>query len=349
MIDPMTPMKNRTLPFLLAAALAAPVSADDGCASADERTTFTIRADNDVWGGAHQDQGYSAGGMLQLASPTLPAGADSACLPAGMRWLDRGSDWMGRGQARNVTLAIVQAIYTPMDREATTQDPDDRPFAGVLHLTAGRNVRDGDRLHTTQLKLGIVGPSARAEQVQNAIHGLWGRSRFNGWDNQLRDEPVFALVHERAWRWLGPQPGDGLGWDFGTHAGGSVGNLATHLNGGAEVRFGKHLPDDFGSSPLRPGGENAAPVLRARDQGLGWHLYASFDARAVGHDLSLDGSTWKDSHSVDKKAFVADLTLGAVATYGQWRFAATHTRRSREFDGQRQAPVFGTFAISRSF
>ena len=49
------------------------------------------------------------------------------------------------------------------------------------------------------------------------------------------------------------------------------------------------------------------------------------------------------------KPFVADLTLGAVATYGRWRFAATHTRRSREFEGQREAPVFGTFAISRSF
>jgi lipid A 3-O-deacylase len=337
---------TRPVPLLLAALLAAPAAAGAAC---DAGPTFTIRADNDVWGGAHQDQGYSAGGMLMLASPTLRASDAPACAPAGLRWLDRGSAWLGTGEARNVTFAIVQAIYTPMDREATTQDPDDRPFAGVLHLTAGRNVRDGDRLATTQLKLGIVGPSARAEQVQSAIHGLWGRSRFNGWDNQLRDEPVLALVHERAWRWNGPVHDGGLAWDFGTHAGGSVGNLATHLNGGAGIRFGRDLPDDFGSSPLRPGGENSAPVLRPRAPGLGWHLYASFDARAVAHDLSLDGSTWKDSHSVERKPLVADLTLGAVATWGPWRFAATHTRRTREFDGQREAPVFGTFAVSRDF
>lgn len=342
-------MTFRTVSLLLAAAFSAPVAAD--CALADAGpTTFTIRSDNDVWGGAHQDQGYSAGGMLQLASPTLAATEEAAdCLPAGMRWLDRGSDWLGRGDARNVTLALSQAIYTPADREAELQDPDDRPFAAVLYATLGRNVRDADRLATTQLRFGVVGPSARGEEVQDAIHHLFGRSRFRGWDNQLQDEPVFAVVHERAWKWAGPQHGDGLGWDFGAHTGGSLGNLATHLNGGGDVRFGRHLPDDFGSSPLRPGGENAGPMLRPRHDGWGWHLYASFDARLVGHDLSLDGSTWKDSHSVDREVFVADLTLGAVATHGDWRFAATHTRRSREFEGQREAPVFGTFAISKSF
>lgn len=341
-------MTLRTVSLLLAATFSAPVAAD--CTLADAGpTTFTIRSDNDVWGGAHQDQGYSAGGMLQLASTTLAAADDASCMTRGLGWLDRGSDWLGRGDARNVVVNLTQAIYTPGDRDAELQDPEDRPFAAVLYGTLGRNVRYGDRLATTQLRLGIVGPSARGEEVQDAIHHLFGRSRFRGWENQLKDEPVFAVVHEQAWRWTGPALGDGLGWDFGAHAGGSVGNLATHVGGGGRVRFGTHLPDDFGSSPLRPGGENAAPVLRPREEGWAWHLYADFDARLVAHDLSLDGSTWKDSHAVDREVFVADLTLGAVATRGDWRFAATHTRRTREFEGQREAPVFGTFAISRSF
>src|SRR5688572_4641234 len=281
-------------PLFLLALFASPAlaAAAEGCASAADDTTFTIRSDNDVWGGAHQDQGYSAGGMLQLASPTVPAAGGSDCLPTGMGWLDRGSAWLGRGEARNVTLSLSQAIYTPSDRDAVEQDPDDRPFAAVLTVNAGRNVRTGNRLATTQLRLGVVGPSARGEEVQDAIHGLWGRDRFQGWDNQLRDEPVIAVVHERAWRWQAPVDDGGLGWDFGTHAGGSLGNLATHLNGGAGVRFGRYLPDDFGSSPLRPGGENAAPVLQPRHEGFAWHLYASFDARAVAADISLDGSTW---------------------------------------------------------
>ena len=65
-------------------------------------------------------------------------------------------------------------------------------------------------------------------------------------------------------------------------------------------------------------------------------------------DPNTGASRWT-SNSRDRRAFVADLTLGFVATQGDWRFAATHTRRSREFDGQREAPVFGSFAFSKSF
>lgn len=346
--------RNHLIPALLAASLSAAAMPADaaGCAHAEAGpTTFTMRMDNDVYGGAHQDEGYSGGGMMRLVGPTLAAGEEAVdCIPAGLRWLDRGSGWLGRGDARNVTFALSQAIYTPSDRYLTTVDPDDRPYAAVFYATLGRNVRRGDdRLDTSQLRLGMVGPSALGEQVQDELHHLFGRPRFRGWDHQLRDEPVFALVHERAWRWSGPQHGDGWGWDFGTHAGGSLGNLATYANGGGRVRFGRHLPDDFGSSPLRPGGEYAAPATRARDRGWNFHIYADFDARLVGHDISLDGSTWKDSHSVDREVFVADLTLGFVATQGAWTFAATHTRRTREFDGQQQAPVFGSFSFARQF
>ena len=339
------------LALAFASALVAPVAAAAGCPHADAGpTTFTMRMDNDVYGGAHQDQGYSGGGMLQFASPTLAATDEAGdCIPTGMRWLDRGSDWLGRGDARNVTVSMSQAIFTPADRYLETVDPEDRPYAAVLYAALGRNVRRGDTLDTTQLRFGVVGPSALGEQVQDELHHLFGRPQFRGWDLQLRDEPVFAVVHERAWRWAGPQYDGGWGFDYGAHAGGSVGNLATHANGGGRIRFGRDLPDDFGSSPLRPGGENAAPVVRARERGWNFHIYADFDARLVGHDLSLDGSTWKESHSVDRRAFVADLTLGFVATQGDWRFAATHTRRSREFDGQREAPVFGSFAFSKSF
>ena len=40
----------------------------------------------------------------------------------------------------------------------------------------------------------------------------------------------------------------------------SLGNFATYANAGGELRFGLRLPDDFGTAPLRPAGENTAPV-----------------------------------------------------------------------------------------
>ncbi|WP_350563926.1 lipid A-modifier LpxR family protein, partial [Psychrobacter sp. CAL346-MNA-CIBAN-0220] len=76
----------------------------------------------------------------------------------------------------------------------------------------------------------------------------------------MRDEPVFQLLHERMRRHdLPPVPfarGSGLSQDMITHWGGALGNFGTHANLGTEWRIGWRLPDDFGSSPLRPAGEN---------------------------------------------------------------------------------------------
>ncbi|NEK92333.1 MAG: lipid A deacylase LpxR family protein, partial [Xanthomonas euvesicatoria] len=82
---------------------------------------------------------------------------------------------------------------------------------------------------------------------------------------------------------------------------------ATHLNAGGEVRFGWKLPDDFGSTPTRPAGENTAPSRLGRASGWSGHLFLTTDARWVLRDITLDGNTFRNSHSVDKRPFVGDV------------------------------------------
>ncbi|HEY9142475.1 MAG TPA: hypothetical protein VIM90_00380 [Arenimonas sp.] len=38
-----------------------------------------------------------------------------------------------------------------------------------------------------------------------------------------------------------------------------------------------------------------------------------------------------------------------MLSHGPWRLAGAHYRRSREFDGQREAPVYGSLTLSRAF
>ena len=217
-------------------------------------------------------------------------------------------------------------------------------------MSVALNARKGNRLGTTQLRLGMVGPSAQAEMGQDSLHQWFGRPRFKGWDNQLRDEVVVQLAHERAWRRDFATTAGGWRWDAIGHAGGAVGNLASYANAGAELRFGKHLPDDFGSNPLRLGGDNSAPGTRDENvEAIRWHGFIALDARWVGNDIVFDGNTSKDSHSVDPKDAVADLVLGVAITRGPWKFTATHVRRTREFEGQQELPAFGTLTFSRAF
>lgn len=322
--------------------------------SAVEQAGFgvTLRIDNDMFGWDDQDQNYTNGLLLSVVSPNLTDFSNDPCQPAWMAKTSHFLRWLHpeATDLQNVVFSIGQGMFTPEDRYRSDLIEDDRPYAGVLFVSAGYNARADDRLRTTVLRLGVVGPAALAGKTQSEWHRIIGADRFKGWDNQLHNEPVFQLIHERTRRWQPAEARRGWGWDASTHWGGSLGNLATYANVGGEIRFGWRLPDDFGSSPLRPSGENMAPQPRGeRNRGWGGHLFAAVDGRWMVHDITLDGNTFRNSHSVHKRPLVADFGYGLAVTYGPWKVAFARYHRTREFDGQGDRPVFGSMTISRVF
>ena len=330
-------------------------TAADGCHADDRRTsarpTVNLRIDNDLFGGMSQDQGYSNGFLLSLVSPNLVDYVDDPCLPRLARWLNRYLQVLQPDgyDEQNMTAGLGQTMYTPEDKFRSDLISDDRPYAGALLMSLGYHARKGDHLRTSQLRFGIVGPSALSRQTQTWWHDVIDVEPFDGWDHQLRDEPVIQLIHERRKRVARYQGASGLGWDMTRHWGASLGNFATYANYGVEWRFGLRIPDDFGTAPLRPAGENIAPVHALPAGNWHGHLFIAFDARAVAHDITLDGNTFKSSHSVDKRPLVVDVGYGIAVQHGSWRYAFARYHRSREFKGQRDVPVYGTFTIGRKF
>lgn len=313
---------------------------------------LNLRMDNDAFGSESQDHGYSNGLALTMVSPDMVGQAD-ACLPFLARSVNRYVQWAHPGgfEQQNLLMGITHGIYTPDDKTRSDLIEEDRPYAGVLMLGLGYNARSGDSLQTTHLRIGMVGPSARGQEVQNAVHSVIDVRRAQGWQHQLRDEPLLQALHERLHRW---QPSatdnaDGWGWDVIGHAGGSLGNFATYANTGAEMRFGWRVPDDFGSNPLRPAGENTASRNNAVRPGWAWHAFVSLETRAVLRDITMDGNTFKTSHSVEKEPLVADIGYGAVVSRGHWKMTLAQYQRSREFEGQLEPPSFGSLSVSRAF
>lgn len=337
--------------WLLVTVWPAAAWARDGCQDGfTGRPIVNLRIDNDMFGGGDQDQGYSNGLQLTLVSPNLVDYTDDPCLPALARRLNRYLDVLfdGASEQQNMVVSVGQALYTPTDLAPVELIEDDRPYAAALMVGLGYNARHGEHLRTSLLRVGVVGPAAGGKQVQNEWHRFIGTERFRGWDNQLDNEPVFQLVHERMRRWSGSGRDDRWGWDAIGHAGGSIGNFATHANTGVELRLGRRLPDDFGSTPLRPAGENTAPRV-SFDRSGRWagHLFLTSDVRWVVRDITLDGNTFSSSHSVDKRSFVGEIGYGMAVTRGRWKFAFARYHRSREFEGQLESPEFGSFTVSR--
>ncbi|HEY8613039.1 MAG TPA: lipid A deacylase LpxR family protein, partial [Roseomonas sp.] len=151
----------RRLALLLTSMLAAaPATAQE---PPDWRGTLSLTVENDLFGGS--DRYYTNGLLLTWRSP-------SEDLPWALSLLDRAIDRaIEPGQLR-WGLSFGQNMYTPQDTSRRSPDPRDRPYAGYLYGAASLT-RSTERTQTlAEVQLGVVGPSALGEFVQNNYHDL---------------------------------------------------------------------------------------------------------------------------------------------------------------------------------
>ena len=252
---------------------------------------------------------------------------------------------------RNLVISMGQLMFTPSDKEAREVIQDDRPYAGFLYLGFGYHTRDDEQLDTIEVNVGMVGPASLAEESQDFIHKIRAIDKFNGWDNQLENELGLQFIYEHKHRFKLTNS-----WphqDFIAHSGVSLGNVATYLNVGGEYRIGWQLPEDFGTAAVRPGGDNSAPgdgdVRRCGQWICGLHAFISVDSKFVARDIFLDGNTFEDSHSVDRRSTVADAAIGFSFLVDGWKVSYAKVFRTREFEEQDKSHEYGSLSISYSW
>lgn len=315
--------------------------------------TLFIHFENDVFDGT--DKHYTNALKLTWLSHDLTEFDEDTRLP---RWglpLLRKLPLINRpGFQRNLGLSIGQTIYTPEDISRSDLIQDDRPYAGWTYLSLTFHLKNALRMDVFEVTLGIVGPASYARETQKVLHRWIESQQPKGWDHQLRNEPGLILGWQRSWRLLSTGMDRGFGFDLIPRFGAVAGNIFTYANLGGEVRFGYNLPFDFGTSFIRPGSGIEAPAdpndprLRRREN-IGFHLFVDVEGRAVARNIFLDGNTWKESHRVDRKRFVADMAAGLSVLYKHLKLTYAHVYRSKEFDGQDKAQVYGSVTLAITF
>ncbi|MCV5968847.1 lipid A deacylase LpxR family protein, partial [Lactococcus petauri] len=73
------------------------------------------------------------------------------------------------------------------------------------------------------------------------------------------------------------------------------------------------------------------------------------NGRVVGRDVTLNGTLWRSSPSVDPRHLVGELELGAAAFWRGIRLSFTHVWRSKEFVAQTAPFRFGSISVSVAF
>ncbi len=321
---------------------------------ASKTATCSFFFENDLF--ADSDEGYTNGVKASCLSKDVAAYSD---INPYADWVDRTIQKIpylkvGQGKLRKqltVGASIGQKIYTPSDTSRTDLIVDDRPYAGWLYFSTSVNARDRYHMDTGELVLGIVGPSALGEDAQNGVHDIRDIPEAEGWDNQLSDEIGLMLVVDRRWKTRQHNLGLGMQTDFISHYGGAIGNVYTYVNAGGEIRLGWNIPHDFGTSLIRPGGDVNGPAMGdpRLSGGISVYGFTALTGRYVMRNIFLDGNTFEDSHSVEKKPFVGDIIAGVGVTWDAYKLTFSHVTRSREFDGQKGSHQFGSVNLSISF
>ena len=220
------------------------------------------------------------------------------------------------GYRNYVQFLLGMEVYTPSDIKALVPALGAHPYAGVIYLDSSLFSVSRIASHQLTLRLGLVGPATGAEDVQRWIHDIIDSPIPQGWDTQLKNEPIVNFFYQYNRRLLRRAPPDRFGFDFSWNGGAGAGNYFIGANVGLTGRVGYRLPDNYGVTPLLGGAESMVGVVPPRKEFM---VYAFLGAQSFGilRWLPTDGNTIADSLSGDRDDWFLSMSGGIVFGYSR--------------------------------
>ena len=330
-------MPRRIIAFTAASLLSLPAMA--AVPLQDTGNIITVQVENDAVSTLRgtSDQYYTSGLRLGWTGGTneVPGFLQTAA-----------NEVWGDGVQR-LSLDLSQSLFTPRNTQAADPSLSDRPYAGVLGLTASLIHNTGNAQTVLAIFGGTVGPDAGGKTIQNGFHNIIGDTPNQGWDTQIKNEAVFDVFFERTWRVpLGSY--QTVGFDVLPSGAVGIGLLRNYAQAGAIFRVGQGLDSDYGVARIRPGltGTDAFTATRP----FVWYFFAGADGQAVGTDVTLNGNNFATSRSNPPRWDVGELEAGAALIYHGVRVPYSQTWQTQEFHGQKSGLFnFGSLAASVRF
>lgn len=302
---------------------------------------LTITDENDLFG-AGTDQNYTNGvrlGWLDTSlSPPKFTEAFASLIP-----------FFSVNDTTSIFFSLGQNLYTPKNLLTPTPNPKDRPYAAFLYGSVGMATAKENHMDSVEFTLGVVGPMAMGKETQKFVHKITSSDDPEGWHSQLRNEPGLMISTERMWPEIVSWDVGGLHFRTSPYVGATVGNIYTYGNTGVIFQL---VPSEFKwQSPparVRPAMPGSG-YFSVDSDAFSWSIFTGFEGRAMARNIFLDGNTFRDSPSVDKKILVADANAGVALTFGRAQMTYTINWRSTEFHGQDKPEIFGSVGLGFRF
>ncbi len=137
---------------------------------------------------------------------------------------------------KNVAFSISHAIFTPKNKNISTRDLNDLPYAGYVALNFLAYKSSTNFFHEAGINIGMVGPFAQADTLQKNFHSVFGFNEPNGWDNQLNDKFIYGISYNAGYK-TDPIKIQNLSLDLTTNIKADLGNFYTGTLVGTSLRL----------------------------------------------------------------------------------------------------------------
>lgn len=276
-----------------------------------------VQLDNDQFAftPGSKERWYTSGIFVRAAVDPQPDALDARAMAA---WCRNLIDCDPNTQVQRV-WSVSQVIYTPAFTGTALPQPNDWPYAAALSVGLQVMAQGAHTRQSLGLQLGVIGPAALGEPVQNAVHRLVGQPLALGFDLQVKTQPLI----QADWSRLVAIPLAGrTDLDLVTRTAIILGNPVTQAGVGAQFRFGA-LP----AGPSWPG--EFMPVAAAT---RGLYGFIGAQAQAVARNQLIDGETAGYESLVKSRPAVGELFAGGSWSFiPGWWFDFTFAMRSLEF------------------
>ncbi len=294
-------------------------------AFASQNPTITFNIDNDGIFGVDRD--YTSGVFFTFTS--------GAVRPTWLT-LPFSLALFGAPSLDKVEVTLGHKMWTPSDIELETPEPNERPYAGLLHSEFSYISLHPMQAQRFSFLFGTTGENAFSEQAQKFIHTLTKSTDPNGWAYQIEDKVVTNFGYTGHFNISRRRDIFGTEVELSNISEVNYGDYRSDVSTGVMLRWGRDLAGNFGSAGISVENPFRAGMIGASN--FGWFLFGGIEGRYRFNDITIEGERPLEDleypasyYEVSLQRWQATAVVGA-AWYSRF-FAAslTTTLNTREF------------------
>jgi len=276
----------------------------------ERKNQVIIRLDNDAFIIGRQDKYYSGGHFLDF--------------------------YHYLGEGKSFILGLGNQIYTPDLPKERPQIVIERPFAGIIYIESGFQIRKNRWFYEGKILGGIIGPQSGVGQFQSWFHNSFNLPKVYGWQNQIEDALIgnvsLQVLHSLVD--LGPMEVLIAGKS-------KMGNLEQSISFSPSIRIGSYQPVSFSQV-------NGSRV--GTDQQQEQYFHFGVDFKNVFFNRTLDGNSLNPDNIPDfeSKGAIGEFFGELVLNYNHFGTAYGIFYRTSE-NVQAKDQVFARITFSWLF